>query len=307
MDKKEKKDIRTVIDTQEITIDINNLNTNKLQERESVEEHRLLKAIKYGDNLNLKNSKVKLVIKVHNIFKEKDKEHYITSLSEYKNIFENILKNIDVEDMDKVYNERVDIAIDMDIDYVTNFKKLLYFFCLVTAHKSDINKWLTINLKTLKPNTIKLDTSSLDISFYDKAFESEGKAEYKTRLEFRFKRLKNYSLEKYLDKLIMLLKDIDNNISYIEEVMINKLIELYQEQLQRYNNKVSLTDFVKQYNTFIFNTNILKELYKKFCNGKYEYWINDFRKKYKIDLISFAEINNFKKDCIRSIKQYKRS
>lgn len=307
MNTKDKKDIRAVIDTQEIKINANNLNVEKLKGMESVKDYKLLKAIKYGDKLDMKDSKVKLVIKVHNIYKEEDKEHYITSLSEYKNIFENILKNIDVEDMEKVYNNRVDIAIDMDIDYVTNFKKLLYFFCLVTAHKSDINKWLTINFKTLKPNTIKLYTSSLDISFYDKAFESEGKAEYKTRLEFRFKRLKNYSLEQYLDKLINLLKDIDNNISYIEEVTTNKLIELYQEQLQRYNNKVSLTDFVKQYNTFIFNTNILKELYKKFCNGKYVNWINDFRKKYKICLISNTEINNFKKDCVRAIKQYKRS
>jgi hypothetical protein len=305
MNTKEKKDIRTVIDTQEITIDINNLNTNKLQERERVEEHRLLKAIKYGDNLNLKNSKVKLVIKVHNIFKEEDKEHYISSLSEYKNIFENILKNIDVEDMEKVYNERVDIAIDMDIDFVDNFKKLLYFFCLVTAHKSDINKWLTINFETLDYNTIRLDTRSLKIAFYDKAFESNGKAEYKTRLEFRFMRLKNYSLDKYLDKLINLLKNSDDNIGYIEEVMINKLIERYEKELKEDN--IPFDEFVRQYKKFIYTNNILKALHKKCCNNKYEYWIKNFRKKYKIKLISYAEINNFKKNCIRAIKQYKRS
>ena len=199
------------------------------------------------------------------------------------------------------------IIMDINMDYNKNFKKILYMFNLLLTKKNINNVEIKYDLEDYEPCIIKLNTRSLYMNFYNIEIDNQKNLEYKTRLEFRFKRLKNYSLEQYLDKLIKLLKDIDNNISYIEEVMTNKLIKLYQEQLQRYNNKVSLTDFVKQYNTFIFNTNILKELYKKFCNGKYVNWINDFRKKYKICLISNTEINNFKKDCVRAIKQYKRS
>lgn len=303
-----KKAIRAVIDTMELGVNVNTLNANKLLEREAVEDSSLLKAInpKNKDKIGMLDSKVNLIIKVHNIYKT-DREQYITSLSEYKQTVKNILKNIDIEEVDqgKVTYDRVDIAIDIDINYYQNFKKLLYFFELITADKKDFYKWFTTNFKKLKNNTIKLHTSSLDISFYDKEFESNGKSEYKTRLEFRFLRLKNNTIEQYLDKLIDLLKDIDHNISYIEEVMTNKLIELYFEELEEDN--IPFDEFVRQYKKFIYTNNILKALHKKFCNTKYEYWIKNFRKKYKIDLISFAEINNFKKDCIRSIKQYKRS
>ncbi len=197
------------------------------------------------------------------------------------------------------------IIMDVDMDYNKNFKKILYMFNLLLAKKNMRNAEIQYSSKDFSPCVIKLNTSSLDVNFQKIEIDNQKKSEYKTRLEFRFKRLKNYSLEQYLDKLINLLKDIDNNISYIEEVMTNKLIELYFEELEEDN--IPFDEFVRQYKKFIYTNNILKALHKKFCNTKYEYWIKNFRKKYKIDLISHSEINNFKKDCIRALKQYKRS
>ena len=198
------------------------------------------------------------------------------------------------------------IIMDINMDYNKNFKKILYMFNLLLTKKNINNVEIKYDLEDYEPCIIKLNTRSLYMNFYNIEIDNQKNLEYKTRLEFRFKRLKNYSLEQYLDKLIKLLKDIDNNISYIEEVMTNKLIERYEKDLKK-DKVINLTDFTRQYKDFIFNTNILKCLHKKFCNGKYEYWIKNFRKKYKIDLISYSEINNFKKDCIRAIKQYKRS
>lgn len=198
------------------------------------------------------------------------------------------------------------IIMDVDMDYNKNFKKILYMFNLLLAKKNMRNAEIQYSSKDFSPCVIKLNTSSLDVNFQKIEIDNQKKSEYKTRLEFRFMRLKNYSLDQYLDKLINLLKNADDNIGYIEEVMINKLIERYEKDLKK-DKVVNLTDFTRQYKDFIFNTNILKCLHSKTCNGEYVNWIKKFRKKYKICLISNTEINNFKKDCVRSIKQYKRS
>ena len=248
-------------------------------------------------------------MKVHNINRDRDlnKEFYIESYEELKSIMCNLYNDIEVQEIEEIEIDRVDIAIDRPISFEDGFKKHLYLFELVTYGAKKNTRWYTTNLDTLNRNSIKQSNNSFEVCFYNKEEESKGAFEYKTRLEFRFKRLNGNDLDKALDKLILKLQNIEFNITSITDEMIEKLCKMWEKKKAK-KPTLSLTAFVSDNEEYFYNIDILKGVYKYVgLKGNLVQWLKKFRKGNKIEFVSDKKMKEMQKDMIKEVKRYKKS
>jgi len=231
----------------------------------------------------------------------------IKSLKEFKMILSEVLKQMNIVNEDEVKLNRLDIAIDNDLDFNENFKFFLMLFDLYTFKYSKKDRWYTTDLDTLKRTTIIWNNSHYEVVFYDKNEQSGGLHEFKTRMEFRFKRLSKMDFEKHIDKLIDNLKDIEEHIPALEADMASRLTKIWLDESKKGKIK-TFSEFVRKYDDYFYTTNVMKLVYKESgLKAACSSWIKDFRKGNTLEFYSKSNITKTKKQMIKSIKTYKKS
>ena len=260
----------------------------------------------YKRGTNLEKGKFKVVLKPHKILgKRNGEELYINKKSTLEKILKREMCRMGVIDLDKVDYTRVDIAIDRLEKYEDCIKETAYLFHLLSLEFKNRELWYTTSLRDGKVNTFVAKGRSFELSFYDKEKESNGAFPYKTRYEFRFKRLKGIDLDKSISKIIDKLKNLNERINSVELEAINLLTKKFEEEIEK-NIVVNLTEFVRKYELFIYNGNILKGLYKSSgLKGSYNKWLEKYRTKRELKLISDTAIKKQINECIRALKLYK--
>ena len=302
------KQWNAVIDTFGFENNINNFKDITRLSEENKGKSELFKALNYSKRTDdIEKGTIHLVIKVHNIYKTKEKEIYIKSYSELKNIMKQLYKDMGVENMKELTLPRVDIAIDRPVAFAESFKEHLYLFELVTCGSKKNTRWYTTNVDTLEPNSIKLSNNCFEVSFYNKEEESCGEYEYKTRLEFRIKRLNTHDVDIAIDKLIEKISKIDGNIEHITNDVVQRLIKKWDRDKKKKPN-LTFTAFVCANDNYFYNMDILKELYKYVgLKSKVSTWLDTFKRTNAIQFLTNKQIIIIKKDIIREIKRYKKS
>ena len=232
----------------------------------------------------------------------------LNSLKELKINLNKALDDMEVNNKKEININRVDIAIDNDLSFKTEkeFKFLLLIFELATFETECINRWYTTNLDTLKNNTIFKKSRDIDVCFYNKEEESNGKHPYKSRMEWRFKRVSTLSYEKHLDKLIVDIKLLDEKIEGLEKAVSGRLIKLWREEKEELQ---SFSEFVRKYKTYFYTINVLKMVYKESgLKGGYKGWLDNFRRANNgLIFYTKSDLEKFKKKMIKAIKTYKKS
>lgn len=249
--------------------------------------------------------------KIYEVFKvnlnKLDGYRLITGIEEYNKSFDIALDKIGVIDKMDYELDRVDIAIDNDLDFNDNFKWFLFLFELVIFSNGKSDRWFTTNLKTLKSNTIILKDKTVEVCFYDKQCESDGNHPYKSRMEWRFKRARNKDFNVYLDKLISRIEDLENNIEHLEISMANRLIRLWNKECMGGQIK-NFSEFVRKYSNYFYTVGVLKMVYAATgLTGSYKNWLTKFRQRNPLIFFSKSNVISYKKEMIRSIKKYKKA
>lgn len=284
----------TVIDTVAIKTDINNI-----KDFTKVNNDRYDFINRIGDNFD--NSEMKLKINLHTKYGECN----INKLDINNKVLVESLESIGICDMDKVKLDRIDIALDTnDYDFNVDFKKLLFAFELLTVKRKKASRWYTTNLNTYKANTIKLYDSRYEVEIYNKSEESKGTHPYKTRIEFRYKRLTKDIADTvdFVAKTLDTVEELDKHLPMLEGITSNKLISLWE--VEQYQVK-SFSEFVRKYNQYFYTLNILKVVYKASgLKGSYTNWIRDFRKTNNIEFYTTKDIKQIKQAMKKSLKQY---
>lgn len=230
----------------------------------------------------------------------------IHTKAELLEVMKIIYEQIGVKDMENVGLNRIDIAIDSEINFKENFKKILFMFELVTFGDKKSDKWYTTSLKTLKKNTIILNGRSLEVCFYDKAEESKGQHYANTRFEFRFKRVSNKEYDTHINKVKELVEDIDKYIPELEEDMSKRLINLWEEEK---NSVKSFSEFVRRYNNFFYTIDIMEKVYKQSgLKANCKSWIKEFRKVNRdnvaLEFYNKSDVLEFKREVKKALKNY---
>lgn len=230
----------------------------------------------------------------------------IHTKTEFLEVMKMIYNQIGVKDMDNVDLNRIDIAVDSEINFKDNFKKILFMFELVTFGDKKADRWYTTNLKTLKNNTIILNGRSLEVCFYDKAEESGGKHYANTRFEFRFKRISSKEYDVHINKVKELVEVIDKVIPELEGDVAERLIKLWEEEK---GTVKSFSEFVRKYNNFFYTLEIMEKVYKRSgLKANCKAWIKDFRKSNKdnvrLEFYSKSDVMEFKREVKKALKNY---
>lgn len=290
--------VSCIIDTMQLTNEVENFKDVEIVKRENFS---YITVFPNGENAEGEK------IKVFKVNPNRLREYcMLESLSLHNEAMEEIMQQLGVVDSSKVELNRVDIAIDSQMNYKENFKFLLFLFEVATYRDERSDRWHTTNLNTLEENSIKLFSNSVEVCFYNKAEESGNRHTYNSRMEWRFKRISHKDYKKHIDKLIDRLQYIENNVEPLEINMSKRLIRLWtkeKEQLQ------SFSEFVRKYNKYFYTSNIVKMVYaesglKGSCKG----WLDGFRRtNNSIELFTKKDINDYKKMMIKAVKNYKKN
>lgn len=289
---------KTIIDTIAIDNNINNFIDVEIVNNENFEYVTELR-----DSFKDCSKRVRLSLD------KKYGELTLDTHNKYSVALKESMLDLGVINLDSVELNRIDIALDTN-NYIlhADFKKLLFFFELLTIKQEKSSKWYTTNLNTLKQNTIKLMDSHFELEIYDKALESNNVHPYKTRFEFRYKKAnrntnKSFTNDKmYFTNTINKIKMMDKNIKHLEANMANRLLILYFNEKDAVK---SFSEFVRKYSHFFYTSNILKEVYKQAnLKGNYSNWLKSFRKRNTIEFYTTTDVKHAQRAMLKSIKDY---
>lgn len=291
-------EFKTIIDTIAIDNNINNFNDFTTVNKDN-----------YDYITELKDDFKKCTKRVRLSLDKRYGELTLDTHNKHSMAIEESLRELAIINIDEVELNRIDIALDTN-SYVlqADFKKLLFFFELLTIKQKKSSKWYTTNLNTLKQNTIKLMDSHFELEIYDKALESNNVHPYKTRFEFRYKKInrntnKSFKHDNtYFTNTISKIKLMDMNIKHLEANMTTRLLELYTSEKDTVK---SFSEFVRKYSHFFYTSNILKNVYNQAnLKGNYSNWIKDFRKRNAIEFYTATDVKLAQRAMIKSIKNY---
>lgn len=293
-----KDELHCTIDTMQISIEENNFDRLEIVTKDNFEFITPLKEKRVEDNIYK-------VIKFN--LNELYGNRLIIGLKEHIESLNIALDKIGVIFKMDYELDRVDIAIDSDLEFKDHFKWFLFLFELVTYGNEKSDKWYTTNLNTLCNNTIILKDRTVEVCFYDKKEESNDKHFYNSRMEWRFKRAGNKDFNVYLDRLISRIEGLENNIEYLDRNMANRLIRLWNKELDRGQIK-NFSEFVRKYSNYFYTLEVLKLVYAATgLKGNYKNWLIKFRQSNPLIFFSKSNVIGYKKEMIRSIKKYKKS
>ena len=292
---KEKTKFKALIDTIEVSTDINNL-----KDFTKVNNDRFDYVDRIRDDFD--NSKMTIKLNPHT----KYGEGVIDKLHKHNEVMNEMMIEIGVRNNDNVNMNRIDIAFDTNsYDFNKGVKKLMFMYELLTIRDSKKGSdWFTINRKTLQMNTMKYHSRTFELEVYNKKEESKGTHPYNVRVEFRYKRrsLDISNSDTYINKTIDKIKGMEGQLEHLEENMSERLIKLWEVEKE---NVKSFSEFVRKYNDYFYTLNILKEVYKGVgLTGSYSNWIKDFRKTNNIEFYSKSDIKTLQKAILKSAKEY---
>ncbi len=226
----------------------------------------------------------------------------IFSINGFANSMEEIFKIIGVVENDKISMRRIDIAVDLEIDYIESFKKILFLFELITLEENKSDRWYTTNLNTLKNNSLILKGRSIEICFYNKKEESCGKHYAPTRFEFRFKRVSSKDSIIHINKVKNIVDRMDSSIVKLEENMTERLVGLWNSE----NKEVkSFSEFVRKYDRYFYTIRILENVYRRTgLSGSFSNWVKKFRTNNDLTLFTKSDVIRFKCEVNKAIKEY---
>lgn len=169
--------------------------------------------------------------------------------------------------------------------------------------------WYNTSLKDLEVNCINFNpknNNSFEFRIYNKSKEQVG-FPYATRIEFRFKRFTQKSIEenkKYIKLVIDKLEGLESRIEYVESFMIDRLSNLYHKEKAR-GIITSFSEFVRKYDYYFYTLNVLKGVYKNVgLKGSYTKWLSKFRTINKLEFKSKTEVREFVKIGKKAMKDY---
>lgn len=237
------------------------------------------------------------------------KDTYSTEykMSLTKESWKRMYELVTIIDTEKVKMNRIDIATDININFIENIKMLdLLHKCLTVNFKGG-KTWSNITDEDLKISNLRFKNLDWNIEFYDKKKESENKHLYDTRLEIRALRVKAQNFEFHVDKCMDLYNATTENIVKVEKIMSERLIKIWEEEISE-QPKLKFTTFVFKYSHYFYTMNILKEVYKTVgLKGTINGWLRDFRKTYTLDLYTKTDVEKMCKKIVKSLKEYKKS
>ncbi|MBN1050433.1 hypothetical protein, partial [Clostridium botulinum] len=148
----------TIIDSMEIKLKLSNINDLSKINMENYPY------IKKDVRINSKQTEIVIPLSLN-----RRQGHYnrLTTLSENRSEFQAMLKDFGVIMEDDVKLNRIDIALDSNLNFDYNFKYFLYMFELCTYSNKKADKWYTTNLNTLRNNSIKQNGRKFQTVFYD--------------------------------------------------------------------------------------------------------------------------------------------
>lgn len=226
----------------------------------------------------------------------------IFSINDFVNSMEEVFEIIGVIENDKINIRRIDIAVDLDIDYIESFKKILFLFELITLEDKKSDRWYTTNLNTLKNNSLISKGRSIEICFYNKKEESCQKHYAPTRFEFRFKRVSSKDYLMHINKVKKIVAKIEVSILRLEENMSARLISLWDSEKKEVK---SFSEFVRRYDRYFYTIRILEHVYKRAgLSGNFNNWLKKFRKNNDLLLFSKSDVIRFKCEVNKAIKEY---
>lgn len=220
---------------------------------------------------------------------------------------EEIAGKIGVTKMDIEVN-RMDISLDSNLNYEDYMKFHLYLFELITYKESHNKKILCTSLDSYKDNNIYLNSRDLKLAIYNKGYESKGTHPYSTRIEFRWIRYASLDTEKMAKKVIDRLKGIEENNEGLEEKVISKLVERYEEE--KAGGKIkTFTEFVRKYDKFFYTRNIIKGVYDATgLKGSFKKWLDKFKENQpNFKYYTLTDIKKYRNSMVKSIKAYIKS
>lgn len=225
-------------------------------------------------------------------------------LSETIKTIEDMETALTVIDTDKVNMRRIDIATDIskNFDDISKFLDLTHK-CIRFKEKEG-KAWSNIDEIDLNTsNYLYRNRFKLEIEFYNKLKENP-KANFPTRMEIRFLRISSKDLKLHINNAVLVWKAMPNNLSDVEVQMIDILKSKWIEE-RSLNPGLTFSTFVYKYSNNIYTQNILKALYKETgLTRDFRYWLQDYKKKYNIEFYTKADLINFSKNVIKSLKDY---
>ncbi|NFF82331.1 hypothetical protein FC764_13995 [Clostridium botulinum] len=287
-------------------IDNNTLNNIKLNSRidtlqtTEIKENRLDVFDIKGAHSYEKNGNVITKYNPNN-FESKYSTDY--KLSKTINILEQMQVSLKIVDLDKVSYCRVDIATDISI-YFNDISKFLDLIhkCII-AREKDGSAWHNVYETDLEVSSyFYKNKDKLEIQFYDKHKESNGTANFPTRMEIRFLRIVSKDLELHVKKSILLWSTVATNLEDVENVIIQVLKNKWIKE-KELNPGLSLTTFTYKWADKLFTQRILKELYSFVgLSGSFKVWLQKYRKNHHIEFYTKTQLNNFSQNVIGSLK-----
>lgn len=213
-----------------------------------------------------------------------------------------------VIDPNKIEYRRIDIATDISKKFIDISKFLDLTHKCLRAKEKDGKAWHNISDNDLRTsNYLYRNKYKMEIEFYDKDKESNGKANYPTRMEVRFLRISSKDLKLHIDNTIKLWNSMPSNLQQVEKEMIEILKNKFIEDKQA-KKIANFTEFVCKYQEYIYTQRILKELYIfSGLNGSYKPWLQKYRNNHNIEFYTISHLKTFSKNIIKSLKEYKKS
>jgi uncharacterized protein YjgD (DUF1641 family) len=169
------------------------------------------------------------------------------------------------------------------------------------------NSYRTIG-DDLKKRSIKVIKRSYELVIYDKELESEGTSQWKTRIEFRFKRLgSRQTVEKAIKQVLEHIEAFPECIETLNEKKIKQLYDEYVvECAPEYEGRItSFAAFVSKYADHIYNMDILKGLHQKVLKGECRQWLYNYRQSGKtLTLFTKKDLLDYLRPIKAAVKSY---
>lgn len=213
-----------------------------------------------------------------------------------------------IKDESKLCVRRVDIATDIDkeFDSISKFLDLMHK-CIRADDKLGFG-WRNLDENSLTDsNYMYRNRNKYEIEFYNKYKQSGGISPMPTRLEIRLLRVSSDNLKHHIKRVCELWKRAPENIDLVELEMVEVLKKEWRIEKNK-NPKLDFASFVYGKHKYIYTQKILQSLYKETgLKRAYRSWLQDYRKKYPIDLYSMNDLKKFSKKVVKSLNEYRKS
>jgi galactokinase len=231
----------------------------------------------------------------------------ITSLADFKAMLDYILDDLYITNFKL---DRLDLAINTVVCFDEIYKVNCYLAELFTVRIGAKNSYRVIG-NDLKKRSIKVTSRSYDLEIYDKELQSKGINPWKTRIEFRFKRLgRRQTVEEAVHRVLEDLNALPKCVDALNEKKIKQLYDEYvKECAPDYEGRItSLPAFVSKYADHFYNMDILKGVHSQVLKGECKHWLSRYRSGGKtLTLFSKKNLRDYLKPITAAAKDYIKS